>query len=536
MGRGNDGYGDQGTSGDMGTGSGGGDYSGGWEAQVAEGYGQHVTDTYGGYQGATGSTAQERADVVWSRRKALSLKAMSDKKAIEAYSEANPLSGFITSVLAGAAFSALGAPGFMTSDIKSGIIGSFTDKWAADQIAHAALATEMGMSERGLTSFLGDTTDPFAGVTEDTSRAELNNRAKIYLRSTQGSQMLDAATKYKTGEISFEEFGAFASMGAGVGAASSLLSNSGGNNMVSQTTTNEWRTPSQQNDANRLWNDFINSFYGVTETIEDTEQAPTGGEGETTVKSYKQRLEEDQAYLHDLENTYNTDLSDLSSDYMADTRAAISPYQDLLSETMDEEKSSALLYQDLLSKKMNEAETGTGMFTPVSFGFGGQQMASFVPRQNRELATQFTDLAEKNRESSVQSAGQMLGMGKEQMGVGVGLADLAASETKGILGRAFETGQEFTPNQIENLYAQKLQELMMLMSNKTGGTITKTAQVPQPSTWSNILSGVNTGLDIYKAISPSWSSAQATTAPTATGNLSNGYTGWTGIAPLTGNL
>jgi hypothetical protein len=187
---------------------------------------------------------------------------------------------------------------------------------------------------------------------------------------------------------------------------------------------------------------------------------------------------------------------------MADTRAAISPYQDLLSETMDEEKSSALLYQDLLSKKMNEAETGTGMFTPVSFGFGGQQMASFVPRQNRELATQFTDLAEKNRESSVQSAEQMLGMGKEQMGVGVGLADLAAKETKGILGRAFETGQEFTPNQIENLYSQELERLMMLMSNKTGGTLTGTAQVPQQSIGTTIQGGIQTGLDIYKAMKP----------------------------------
>lgn len=38
---------------------GGGDYSGGWEAQVSEGYGDHVSATYGGLQGATPDSGGE---------------------------------------------------------------------------------------------------------------------------------------------------------------------------------------------------------------------------------------------------------------------------------------------------------------------------------------------------------------------------------------------------------------------------------------------------------------------------------------------
>jgi len=97
---------------------------------------------------------------------------------------------------------------------------------------------------------------------------------------------------------------------------------------------------------------------------------------------------------------------------------------------------------------------------------------------------------------------QTLDMGREQMGVGVGLADLAKKETKDILSRAFETGQEFTPNQVEDLYSKKLEELMMKLSNKTGGTITEAGEVPGPSTQDNIVTGINTALGVWNAASP----------------------------------
>ena len=366
-----------------------------------------------------------------------------------------------------------------------------------------------------------------------------------------------------------------------IGAGASILGGlmGGGSDTVSQTTSTDWRTPAQKKDAERLWNDFINSFYGVTEPVsgavagvaggggydlqslrnvpvsswpsdlavafgnhmnylgyqgtadnaneflqkyEDylatgnlpsfepnemmkivpseynpfegisTGQAVNGvaGEGETTVKGYKQRLEEDIGYLKNLEEAYNVDLSGVSERFMEETMGAVSPYQ------------------DLLSKRMMEAETGTGMFAPVSFSFGGKPMASFVPKQSRALAS------------------QVLGMGREQMGVGTELAELAASETKDQLARDYETGTKYTPNQVENLYAQKLEELMWKM-NKGQTSQTATADVPGPSAWSNILQGLNLGVDLYGKMYP-WQ--QNTSGGGGTGSTQIG-----GFSPFTVN-
>lgn len=341
----------------------------------------------------------------------------------------------------------------------------------------------------------------------------------------------------------------------GLGLASSLFGGSSGGQKVSQTVNTDWRTPSQKKDAERIWNDYINSFYGISEEapaggtslgssvdleslrgvsasmwpsdiavaysnhmkrlgypdnpdnqaeflqkyavyletgnlpsfqpagggfgisiplpsdynpFEDISTGTGGvtGDGGEPVKGYKERLEEDMAYLKEIEEQYNVDMGDMSGQFMEETRGAVSPYQ------------------DLLSRRMGEAETGTGMFKPVSFGFGGQQMVSFVPRQNRELAS------------------QTLGMGKEQMTMGTGLAELARDETKAILERGFQTGQKFTPNQVESLYAQKLEELAFKMNQMGVSSRTSSGTVPGPSTWSNILEGLNVGANIYRSQYP----------------------------------
>ena len=53
---------------------------------------------------------------------------------------------------------------------------------------------------------------------------------------------------------------------AGLGTAASLF---GGHRHGGQTvqTTADWRTPEQKRDAQRLWNEFIDDFYGVSPKI-----------------------------------------------------------------------------------------------------------------------------------------------------------------------------------------------------------------------------------------------------------------------------
>jgi len=242
---------------------------------------------------------------------------------------------------------------------------------------------------------------------------------------------------------------------AGLGTAASLF---GGHRHGGQTvqTTADWRTPEQKRGAQRLWDEFIDDFYGVS----PIEQAP---EALTEPKSYKQRLEENLAYLKEVEEAYKGELDALEAGYLTKTQEAVSPYQ------------------QQLTNVLGQLQGGYGLGTPVSFGFGGQRVASFVPRQSHELAA------------------QQLEIGQQGMQTRTGLADLENALAEAAAKRGFDFSQKHTPNEIADAYSKVLEELMWKMNT---GQHTTTGTIPGTSTWHDILSGVGAGADIYSRMYP----------------------------------
>jgi len=125
---------------------------------------------------------------------------------------------------------------------------------------------------------------------------------------------------------------------------------------------------------------------------------------------------------------------------------------------------------------LNQANTGTGYYTPVSFGFGGKKMASFVPKANRSTVD------------------QILNVGQQEAGVNQGLVDLGYNEAK-----------TTTPNEAANTYSDSLRNLMTQLIGGTS-TATTTGTVDNSSqTLTNILSGANTAAKLLEALTK-WSS------------------------------
>jgi len=284
---------------------------------------------------------------------------------------------------------------------------------------------------------------------------------------------------------------------AGLGTAASLF---GGHKHGGQTvqTTADWRTPEQKRDAQRLWNEFIDDFYGVSPKVSPVSttgidprirrslfkrfgirnaypnlanlvsptpnlagQAPE--EALTEPKSYKQRLEENLTYLKGVEEAYKGELDALGAGYLTKAQEAVSPYQ------------------QQLTNVLGQLQGGYGLGTPVSFGFGGQRVASFVPRQSRELAA------------------RQLEIGQQGMQTRTGLADLENALAEAAAKRGFDFSQKHTPNEIADAYSKVLEELMWKMNT---GQHTTTGTIPGTSTWQDILSGVNAGADIYSRMYP----------------------------------
>ena len=284
---------------------------------------------------------------------------------------------------------------------------------------------------------------------------------------------------------------------AGIGAVASLF---GGHRHGGQTVqkTADWRTPEQKRDAQRLWNEFIDDFYGVSPKVSPVSttgidprirrslfkrfgirnaypnlanlvsptpnlagQAPE--EALAKPKSYKQRLEENLTYLKGVEEAYKGELDALEAGYLTKTQGAVSPYQ------------------QQLTNVLGQLQGGYGLGTPVSFGFGGQRIASFVPRQSRKLAA------------------QQLEIGQQGMQTRTGLVDLENALAEAAAKRGFDFSQKHTPNEIADAYSKVLEELMWKMNT---GQQTTTGTIPGTSTWHDILSGVNAGADIYSRMYP----------------------------------
>ena len=328
---------------------------------------------------------------------------------------------------------------------------------------------------------------------------------------------MDRAFLSEGGKISMG-LGAAILAAAGIQAAASLF---GGHRHGGQTvqTTADWRTPEQKRDAQRLWNEFIDDFYGVSPKVSPVSttgidprirrslfkrfgirnaypnlanlvsptpnlagQAPE--EALTEPKSYKHRLEENLAYLKGVEETYREKLDALGAGYVTKTQEAVSPYQEYLRSLpgyVTKTQETVSPYQQQLTNVLGQLQGGYGLGTPVSFGFGGQRIASFVPRQSRELAT------------------QQLEIGQQGMQTRTGLADFENALAEAAAKRGFDFSQKHTPNEIADAYSKVLEELMWKMNT---GQQTTTGTIPGTSTWHDILSGVGAGADLYSRMYP----------------------------------
>jgi hypothetical protein len=223
-----------------------------------------------------------------------------------------------------------------------------------------------------------------------------------------------------------------------VGSVANALGGGNSGQTLSATSTTDTRPEYIKQSAEKTWNDYIDDFYGTS----------------ADAKSAKVRAEEDAAYKKAADEKL-----------LAGTTAAMSPYQQQLTSTL------------------NQAATGTGYYKPVSFGFGGKQMTSFVPKTNLNLAN------------------QTLGVGKESSSIGAGLAEM---ENKLALGNM--------PNAAADTYSAKLAELMKF-ANTGGSTNTQTGTTPGTNTWATILNALNTSANIYSKLYP-WQKAATTAAET----------------------
>ena len=326
---------------------------------------------------------------------------------------------------------------------------------------------------------------------------------------------------------------------AGIQAAASLFGGHRHGGQIVQKTA-DWRTPEQKRDAQRLWNEFIDDFYGVSPKVSPVSttgidprirnlynrnlfnrfgirnaypirrglfkrfgirnaypnlanlvsptpnlagQAPE--EALTKPKSYKHRLEENLTYLKGVEEAYKGELDALEAGYLTKTQEAVSPYQ------------------QQLTNVLGQLQGGYGLGTPVSFGFGGQRIASFVPRQSRKLAAQQLEIGQQGmqtRTGLVNLERALAGESAEKgMQVSAGLADLENALAEAAAKRGFDFSQKHTPNEIADAYSKVLEELMWKMNT---GQQTTTGTIPGTSTWHDILSGVNAGADIYSRMYP----------------------------------
>jgi hypothetical protein len=193
--------------------------------------------------------------------------------------------------------------------------------------------------------------------------------------------------------------------------------------------------------------DYINDFYGLA--------------GD---KSVKTRTSEDQVALEGYQKALLDSLTGLDTKHLADTRAAVLPYQNQLTDIG------------------NQLAGNTGLGKQVAFGFGGKQMASFVPKTNRDLAN------------------QLLGIGREGSQINTGLVDMGYKSGTDLATRQFGFNSENLPNKAADTYSAKLEALMKYLNPNSGSTSTTTGTVPGVPWYTTLLQGLNTGVNLWSAI------------------------------------
>lgn len=218
-----------------------------------------------------------------------------------------------------------------------------------------------------------------------------------------------------------------------------------GGRTTSATTTTSNLPPYIQEAGKLTWDQFTDDFYGVG------------------TKGVKERGIEDIAAQVGYEQELLDRLGGLDVSHLAATKTAVAPFQAQLSDIQ------------------GQLQGGTGLGTPVSFGFGGKKMASFVPKSNRALAE------------------QLLGMGYTSSQINTTLADLAYNADRAQAERKFGFDVAHPPNQAANEYSQRLFDLMKL-TNLGNEVSTTTGTVPGVPWYSTLMQGANTAVNFYDKI------------------------------------
>jgi hypothetical protein len=258
-----------------------------------------------------------------------------------------------------------------------------------------------------------------------------------------GAAMLGGGDKTVTGTTTTTPTGAGTSLMPGGGA------NVGGGGATGGGGTSTLNADGTPKTAGAFtFEDYINDFYGLS-----------GGQ------SVQSRIAGNVAGQTGLESKFLTDMGALDTGHLANTKAAVSPYQQQLAEAL------------------GQSQTKTGYFQPFNYSFGGKAMPSFVP---------------KNQISTMNAA---LGTGRESSSVATGLEDLDYNAKRLAAERALGFGTAHPTNEAADTYSAKLEALMKYLNPNTGTTQTTTGTVPGVPWYSTLLQGLNTGVNFYDKIS-----------------------------------
>ena len=230
--------------------------------------------------------------------------------------------------------------------------------------------------------------------------------------------------------------------------------------------------------------------------LPETTSFGPGGTMENERKSIEQRTYENVAGQKAADQAYLDRLAGLDTTRLAGTNAALAPYRAQLTDVL------------------NQSQQGTGYFSPVRLSFGGQPVASFVPRQNRDLAN------------------QSLGIGKESAGVGVSLADLLYNTGSRASSAQLASDTAHPINEAADSYTREIEKLMLL-TNQGQQTNTTTGTMPGMTGWDAATIGLRTlagGLGSYYGAGGGTPAAPA--APAAYGGNIGGNYNFLGSQPV----
>ncbi len=354
-----------------------------------------------------------------------------------------------------AAGGAAGAGGIAAEDVGAGI--SASEAAAATAAESAAVGGEIagGLSVAELSSAaeLGAGLSGTEGITAATAAAN----AVQQVATETGKQLTKESLKELTktvlteagkgaAEWTAKDYLAAASLALTAGTTIAAIAG-GGDKTVTGTTTTETRPPTVQEQALKDFDNYIDNFYGLN----------AGG------KSVETRIGENVAGQKEAEQKFTTGLESLNTEHLANTTAAVSPYQKQLNDAL------------------GQSQTGTGYFKPFNYSFGGQAMPSFVP---------------KNQMTTINAA---LGTGRESSNIATGLEDMGYNAKNQALSTALQFAAAHPANEAADAFTKALGELMKY-TNTGGSTSTTTGEVPGAPWYDTLLKGLNTGVNFYDKI------------------------------------